>query len=58
LLVDIDPQARWADALLRASAKEPDPGAPPVEKRKRGRRRRHAAAAEPDVAPAATSPSP
>jgi len=25
LLVDIDPQARWADALLRASAKEPDP---------------------------------
>jgi AI-2 transport protein TqsA len=25
LLVDIDPQARWADALLRASAKEPVP---------------------------------
>ena len=25
LLVDVDPQARWADALLRASAKEPDP---------------------------------
>ena len=25
LLVDIDPKARWADALLRASAKEPDP---------------------------------
>ena len=25
LLVDIDPQARWADALLRDSAKEPDP---------------------------------
>lgn len=24
LLVDIDPRARWADALLRASAKEPD----------------------------------
>jgi predicted PurR-regulated permease PerM len=28
LLVDIDPQARWADALLRASAKEPDPAEP------------------------------
>lgn len=25
LLVDIDPRAKWADALLRASAKEPDP---------------------------------
>jgi len=24
LLVDIDPQAKWADALLRASAKEPE----------------------------------
>jgi AI-2 transport protein TqsA len=58
LLVDIDPQARWADALLRASAKEPDPAAPPVEKKKRGRRRRHAAAAgtDVDVTPAATSP--
>src|SRR5215213_8052451 len=28
LLVDIDPQAKWADALLRASAKEPDPAEP------------------------------
>src|SRR4029453_10723033 len=28
LLVDIDPQARWADALLRDSAKEPDPAEP------------------------------
>ena len=28
LLVDIDPQAKWADALLRDSAKEPDPNAP------------------------------
>jgi AI-2 transport protein TqsA len=28
MLVDVDPQARWADALLRASAKEPDPAAP------------------------------
>jgi predicted PurR-regulated permease PerM len=25
LLVDVDPQARWADALLRATAKEPTP---------------------------------
>jgi predicted PurR-regulated permease PerM len=37
LLVDIDPQAKWADALLRASAKEPDPvtaesPAPPTKK--------------------------
>jgi AI-2 transport protein TqsA len=39
LLVDIDPKARWADALLRASAKEPDPAElPPVKK---PRRRRH-----------------
>jgi AI-2 transport protein TqsA len=36
LLVDIDPRARWADALLRASAKEPDPSTPA----KRSRRRR------------------
>src|SRR4051794_16568762 len=27
LLVDIDPRAKWADALLRASAREPDPPA-------------------------------
>jgi AI-2 transport protein TqsA len=38
LLVDIDPQARWADALLRASAKDPDPaGSAPVEKPRRRR---------------------
>jgi predicted PurR-regulated permease PerM len=37
LLVDIDPQARWADALLRASAKEPDPAAPPPVKKPRRR---------------------
>ncbi|HEY0815488.1 MAG TPA: AI-2E family transporter [Pseudonocardia sp.] len=36
LLVDIDPQAKWADALLRASAEEPDPTAPKKKKR-RGR---------------------
>jgi hypothetical protein len=28
MLVDVDPLARWADAWLRASAKEPDPAAP------------------------------
>jgi len=35
LLVDIDPRAKWADALLRASAEEPDPAAP--KKKRRGR---------------------
>ena len=37
LLVDVDPRAKWADALLRASAEEPDPTAP----KKRKRRGRH-----------------
>ena len=36
MLVDVDPRARWADALLRASAKEPAPRsettAPPPER--------------------------
>jgi predicted PurR-regulated permease PerM len=35
LLVDVDPQARWADALLRASAKEPDPVVAPEKPRRR-----------------------
>jgi AI-2 transport protein TqsA len=43
LLVDIDPQARWADALLRDSAKEPDPTAPTPVKKSRRRRRGHRA---------------
>jgi predicted PurR-regulated permease PerM len=43
LLVDIDPQARWADALLRASAKEPDPAEPPPVKKPRRRRGGHRA---------------
>jgi AI-2 transport protein TqsA len=30
LLVDIDPRARWADALLRTNAAEPTPAAPPA----------------------------
>ena len=42
LLVDIDPQAKWADALLRSSAKEPDPAEPPPVK-KTHRRRGHRA---------------
>jgi AI-2 transport protein TqsA len=43
LLVDIDPQARWADALLRASAKEPDPAEPTPVKKSRRRRPDHRA---------------
>jgi AI-2 transport protein TqsA len=34
MLVDVDPRARWADALLRASAKEPDPAAPKPRSRR------------------------
>jgi AI-2 transport protein TqsA len=37
LLVDIDPQAKWADALLRATPKEPDPAAPAKKESRRGR---------------------
>ncbi len=43
LLVDIDPQAKWADALLRSSAKEPDPAEPPPAKKPRRRRGGHRA---------------
>ena len=43
LLVDIDPQARWADALLRDSAKERDPTEPTPVKKSRRRRRDHRA---------------
>jgi AI-2 transport protein TqsA len=44
MLVDVDQQARWADALLRATAKEPDPAsqgdaAPPGKKPHRRWRR-------------------
>jgi predicted PurR-regulated permease PerM len=38
LLVDIDPQARWAGALLRSSGEEPDPNAPQRKPRRRRRR--------------------
>ena len=43
LLVDIDPQAKWADALLRDSAKEPDPAEPTPVKKSRRHRRDHRA---------------
>lgn len=37
LLVDVDPRAKWADALLRDTPKEPDPDAP-TKKPRRERR--------------------
>ena len=49
LLVDIDPRARWADALLRASATEPasrPDGVPPKQSRRARKRER----AEPVIA--------
>jgi predicted PurR-regulated permease PerM len=51
LLVDIDPRARWADALLRASAKEPDPSTPAKPSR---RRRRHDQTEPADLTTAST----
>ena len=39
VLVDVDPRARWADALLRASAKEPDPERPAARRSRRHRSR-------------------
>ena len=35
ILVDVDPQARWAEVLLRSSAKDPDPAAPTKKSRRR-----------------------
>jgi AI-2 transport protein TqsA len=40
LLVDIDPQAKWADALLRDTPKEPDPNAPAKKSRRERRSER------------------
>jgi AI-2 transport protein TqsA len=51
LLVDVDPQARWADALLRASAKEPDP----VVAQEKPRRRSDHAGSATDTTAAPTS---
>ncbi len=39
MLVDIDPQAAWADAWLRSGGKAPDPNAPPKVKKSRRHRR-------------------
>jgi AI-2 transport protein TqsA len=38
VLVDIDPRAKWADALMRASAKEPDADTPAKTSRRERRR--------------------
>jgi AI-2 transport protein TqsA len=46
MLVDVDPRARWADALLRASAKEPDPATPAAGRSHRHRNRHPRPAAE------------
>jgi AI-2 transport protein TqsA len=51
LLVDIDPQAKWADALLRSSPAEPDPDAPAKKSRREHRRGREQQAARPDDSP-------
>jgi AI-2 transport protein TqsA len=52
LLVDIDPQAKWADVLLRSSPTEPDPDAP--AKKSRRERRREREQQEPDLTTAPT----
>ncbi|MEK6438456.1 AI-2E family transporter [Pseudonocardia sp. T1-2H] len=51
ILVDVDPQARWAEVLLRSSAKDPDPSAPTKKSR---RQRRHAPPPSTDPTPAST----
>ena len=48
LLVDIDPKAGWAHALMRSTEKVPDPNAPP--KVKKSRRHRFQPAPEPPTA--------
>ena len=47
VLVDVDPRARWADALLRASAKEPEPATPTAGPPRRRRNGHAQGAAEP-----------
>jgi hypothetical protein len=51
LLVDTDPEAKWADALLRAEAKEPDPETPPKKSRRERRRVRKEALPDLSAAP-------
>jgi predicted PurR-regulated permease PerM len=55
LLVDIDPQAKWAAVLLRDSPTEPDPHAPPKKSRRERRRERRRPA--PDLPPAPPAPT-
>ena len=55
LLVDIDPQAKWAAVLLRDSPTEPDPEAPPKKSRRERRRERRRPA--PDLPPAPPAPT-
>ena len=38
LLIDIDPKAAWAHALMRSTEKVPDPNAPPKVKKFRKHR--------------------
>jgi AI-2 transport protein TqsA len=51
LLVDTDPRAKWADALLRATPAEPDPDAPPKKSRRERRREREEALPDLSAAP-------
>ena len=51
LLVDTDPRAKWADALLRATPAEPDPDAPPKKSRRERRRERDEALPDLSAAP-------
>jgi AI-2 transport protein TqsA len=55
LLVDIDPQAKWAAVLLRDTPNEPDPHAPPKKSRRERRRERRQPAA--DLPPAPPAPT-
>jgi AI-2 transport protein TqsA len=51
LLVNIDPQAKWADALLRDTPKEPDPDAAAKKSRRERRRERERQKPDPTTAP-------
>ena len=57
LLVDIDPQARWADALLRASATKPEPP-PRTRPRRRAAPGRHRARRPSVPSPRVEEPGP
>jgi hypothetical protein len=51
LLVDTDPRAKWAEALLRATPAEPDPDPPPKKSRRERRRERKEALPDLSAAP-------